>query len=234
MGIGTLSQRFCRVCGTQHPGEAGCPGELRTTGAERPGWRIEVETPFGHEAIGVLLAPSHDQWRARIITYPNVLWSAPGGRGTIKFVAGTPEEAESQAISFVEEHVRAKRYLRRDGMALASDKLTTNLRAGAARPLSAAARRKSRCLPVRFGLDRAVSRGMTLNVSSDGMFVHAASPADSGRSLMIHLDLDGYTLPLHGLVMWIRRRSEPERPTGMGVRLSEPPPFYQSFVSTLP
>jgi hypothetical protein len=78
---------------------------------------VNVETPFGHEAIGVLLAPSHDVWRARILTYPNVLWAAPGGRGAIKFVGDTPAEAEARAIKFVEEHVRAKRYLRRDGVA---------------------------------------------------------------------------------------------------------------------
>src|SRR5260221_8463718 len=117
MGLGAASHGFCRVCGTEHQGPASCPGELPATGVERPGWRVQVETPFGHEAIGVLLAPSHEQWRARIVTYPNVLWTAPGGRGTLKFVGDTPEQAEARAIQFVEQHVRAKRYLRRDGLA---------------------------------------------------------------------------------------------------------------------
>ena len=76
MGLGAASHGFCRVCGTEHQGPASCPGELPATGVERPGWRVQVETPFGHEAIGVLLAPSHEQWRARIVTYPNVLWTA--------------------------------------------------------------------------------------------------------------------------------------------------------------
>jgi hypothetical protein len=234
MGNGLVSQRFCRICGTEHSDPATCPGELRATGAERPGWRVNVETPFGHEAIGVLLAPSGDQWRARIITYPNMLWSAPGGRGTLKFVGSTSAEAEAQAIMFVEQHVRAKRYLRRDRMAPADVKFSSNPAAKSAPPLFVAARRRTRCVPVRFCLDREVTRGRTANLSSEGLFVCVASPAESGRSLLIHLDLDGHTLPVRGLVMWIRRRAEPERPTGMGIRLSEPPPFYQSFVAALP
>ena len=234
MGIGVVSQRFCCVCGTEHHGPASCPGELRATGAERPGWRVHVETPFGHEAIGVLLAPSHDRWRARIVTYPNVLWTAPGGRGTLKFVGDTPEEAEAQAIVFVERHVSAKRYLRRDGLAPADVRFASKPAAGAARPLYAAVQRKSRCLPVRFGLERAITRGVTVNLSVEGMFVGVVSPEDGGRSLLIHLDVDGHTLPLRGLVMWNRRRTEPERPAGMGILLSDPPALYQSFVAAIP
>jgi hypothetical protein len=61
MGIGAATHAFCRVCGTEHRESGGCPGQLAPTGAERPGWRVQVETPFGNEAIGVLLAPVHDQ-----------------------------------------------------------------------------------------------------------------------------------------------------------------------------
>ena len=233
MGVAAVSHSFCRVCGTGHSGPATCPGELRATGAERPGWRVNIETPFGHEAIGVLLAPSHDQWRARIVTYPNVLWSAPGGRGALKFVGNTREEAEAQAIGFVERHVLAKRYLRRDGLALAEVKRPSSPE-GSAHPLVAVAPRKSRVLPVRFGFDRVIARGVTINLSCEGMFVGVGSPIDSGNSLLLHLDLNGHTLPLHGLVMWNRWHAEPERPIGMGIRLSDPPPFYQSFVAALP
>jgi hypothetical protein len=233
MGVAAVSRSFCGVCGTGHSGLATCPGELRATGAERPGWRVNVETPFGHEAIGVLLAPSHDQWRARIVTYPNVLWSAPGGRGALKFVGNTREEAEAQAIVFVERHVQAKRYLRRDGLAPADVKRPVTSTASD-RSLVAVVPRKSRVLPVRFGIDRVIARGITINLSCDGMFVGAGAPVDSGNALLIHLDLNGHTLPLHGLVMWNRWRAEPDRPTGMGIRLSDPPPFYQSFVDRLP
>ena len=233
MSISLVSQRFCCVCGTAHSGPGTCPGELRATGAERPGWRINIETPFGHEAIGVLLAPSHDQWRARIVTYPNVLWSAPGGRGTLRFVGNTREDAEAQAIVFVEQHLSSKRSHRSDGLALADVRLPTTT-AGSARSLVAVARRKTRCLPVRFGFDRVIVRGATVNLSCDGMFVGIGSPVDSGNSLLIHLDLNGHPLALHGLVMWNRWHAESERPIGMGIRLSDPPPYYQSFVAALP
>jgi hypothetical protein len=236
MGVAVVSQRFCCVCGTGHADTVACPGELRATGTERPGWRVEVETPLGHEAIGVLLAPSYDQWRARIVTYPNVLWRAPGGRGTIKFVGGTREEAEMQAIRFIEAHLRAKRSPRREGPAPAdvmAAAANEHQAAGSKRPLLVAVKRKTRCLPVRFGTDRASTRGMTLNVSPDGMFVHVATPLESGGSLVLHLELDGQTVPMRGLVMWVRRRAEADRPIGMGIRLANPPPFYQSFVAAL-
>ena len=232
MGVALEPVRWCGTCGTAHAGPATCPGSLRATGAERAGWRVHVETPFGHEAIGVLLAPSHDVWRARIITYPNVLWMVPGGQGTIKFVGDTCEEAEAQAIAFVEEHVRAKRYRRRDGLAVIGAESATAARAAAA--LFASAPRKRTCLPLRWGPDRATVRGVTVNVSAEGMFIGAVAPEAGGRSLKIQLDLDGHTIALRGFVMWNRRRSEPGRPLGMGVRLSEPPMLYQSYVTALP
>ena len=233
MGVAAVSQCFCRVCGTGHASPATCPGELLATGAERPGWRVNVETPFGHEAIGVLLAPSHDQWRARIVTFPNVLWGAPGGRGTLKFVGTTRHEAEAQAIEFVEQHLHQRNYLRRDALApVAAVHLDASGPSG--RPLCAAATRKTKVLPVRFGFNRVLSRGITFNVSCDGMFVGVGSPVDSGNSLLIHLDVNGHTLSLNGLVMWNRPHAEPQRPAGMGIRLSDPSPIYQQFVNRLP
>jgi len=229
MGIGAWTHAFCRVCGTEHRESEACPGGLAATGAERPGWRVQVETPFGSEAIGVLLAPVHDQWRARIVTYPNVLWSAPGGRGTLKFVGDTAEDAEAQAVRFVEEHVRRKRYARSDGRATA----------GAApqprpRPhFSAADARKRYVVPVRFGPQRAITRGTTVNLSHDGMFVGAPTPEDDGQSLLIHVYLEGQMVPMRGLVMWTRLEAVPDRPVGMGIRLSNPPALYKTFVATL-
>jgi hypothetical protein len=224
MGLGVASQSFCSVCGTAHGELEICPGELRATGAERPGWRVRIETPFGHQDIGVLLAPSYDRWRARIVTYPNVLWSAPGRRGTLKFVGDTLEQAEAQAIAFVERHVRAKR----------SPLPTAAARTGSpVRPGFTAARRKSACLPVRFSLDHVTARGTTVNVSAEGMFVGVASPVEGGQTLLIHLDMDGHTLPLRGLVMWSRKHGSPLHPAGMGIRLSNPNRVYQSFVAGL-
>src|SRR6185436_11108194 len=169
-------------------------------------------------------------------TYPNVLWSAPGGRGALKFVGGTREEAEAQAIAFVERHVAAKQYLRRDGIAPRSVTVEPKPEAVAvsARPGIVTAKRKTLYLPVRFGLDRAMTRGMTVNLSCEGMFVNVVTPAEEGRSLLIQIHIEGHTLPLRGLVMWNRLRAEPQRPVGMGIRLSEPPQFYQTFVAGLP
>jgi hypothetical protein len=232
MSSGLAFQGFCGVCGSLHRELDICPGELPATGAERPGWRVRVETPFGHEAIGVLLAPSYDRWRARIVTYPNVLWTVPGRRGALKFVGDTREEAEAQAIAFVERHVQSKHHLPRAASTPAPFPAAPH-GAGPARPLLVVAQRKSTCLPVRFGFDRAVARGVTVNLSAEGMFVGVATPLDGGRSLLVHLDIAGHTLPLRGLVMWNRRRAGPDRPTGMGIRLSEPTPFYQSFVAGL-
>lgn len=224
---------WCGTCGTEHADPRSCPGELRPTGPETPGWRVIVETPFGNEAIGVLLAPSHDVWRARIVTFPNILWTVPGGRGTIKFVGETRADAERRAVEFVSEHVQVKRFLRRDGLAPVT--------AAAPRPaavppaaLRTSSHRKATCLPVRFGIDRAASRGTTVNLSDEGMFIGAVDPTDGGRAIHIHLEVNGHTLPMRGLVMWSRRRHEPGRPLGMGVRLTQPPPFYQSFVAALP
>jgi hypothetical protein len=227
MGIGAAHHVFCRVCGTDHRAAGVCPGQLSATGAERPGWRVEVETPFGSEAIGVLLAPVHDQWRARIVTFPNVLWSAPGGRGTLKFVGDTAAEAEAQAIRFVEEHVRRKRATPVGRVAAPSPRPRP-------RPhFSSADARKRHVLPVRFGAQRAATRGATVNVSTDGMFVGAPAPEDDGQSLLIHVYLEGQMIPMRGLVMWNRFEAEPDRPVGMGIRLSNPPALYKGFIATL-
>lgn len=228
MRQGIWAQPWCVTCGTAHEDPRNCPGELRATAAEKPGWRVEVETPLGHEAFGVLLAPSHDVWRARVMTFPNVLWSIPGGRGAIKFVGESREQAERQAIAFIEAHILAKRYQRRDGLGVIGGSPVPP------RALHALTKRKPTCLPVRFGVDRASHRGTTVNLSDDGMFIGSTEPTEIGRGLWINLEVSGHTLPLRGLVMWSRRRPEPGRPLGIGVRLSDPPPFYQSYVAALP
>lgn len=235
MGVGATSLGLCGVCGTGHDPSAHCPGEFHPTGIERPGWRVQLATPFGHESIGVLLAPSSDAWRARIITYPNVLWSAPGGRGTLKFLAGTAEEAEAKAIRFIEAHLKARRYSRRDGMTAVGAGGAVRRKAPAVpEKFHAATKRKATRLPVRFGSDRALARGLTLNLSDDGMFVGVAKPEECGSSLLIHLEVAGHTVPMRGLVMWNREHHSPERPAGMGIRLAHPPALYQSFVASLP
>ena len=81
-----MVEQWCPVCCCRHRDKKDCPGELLATGPERQGWRVNVQTSTGIEACGVLVAPAGDSWRARILTFPNILWTVPDGSGTLKFV----------------------------------------------------------------------------------------------------------------------------------------------------
>ncbi len=110
---------WCGVCGTEHGSRRRCPGDLPATGPENPGWKVNVETPRGIEAYGVLLAPCHRRWRARVLTYPRVLWLVPGGDCSLKFMAGTADQAERKASRFISEHSLLRGYVMRDEVAKA-------------------------------------------------------------------------------------------------------------------
>jgi hypothetical protein len=211
-----------------------CPGELRATAPERHGWRITVDTPFGLEAYGVLVAPTLDVWRARILTYPNILWTAPGGGVTLKFVGATPQEAESLAVQFIESHIDARGYVRREtGELPAVSKFQAEARA---KMLAAAgpAMRKMRAVPVRFGSAPPFFTAMTGNLSESGLFLVTLAPFDPGTGVRVVLDLDTGPLGLKGQVMWKRDRPVMGRPAGMGVQIAAPPEPYREFVVELP
>jgi hypothetical protein len=225
---------FCAVCGGSHARSQDCPGDLRATGPERHGWRIAVETPYGIEAYGVLVAPSFELWRARIITYPNVLWTVPGGAITLKFVGATPQEAETRAVAFVEGHIKARGLVRHETPDLPT---VSRFRAEAdARALAAAgpALRKVRAIPVRFGVGPTLFAAMTGNLSESGLFVMTLAPFDPGTGLRVMIDLDTGPIGLKGQVVWKRDRILLGRPLGMGVRLLEAPGPYREFVVELP
>jgi Tfp pilus assembly protein PilZ len=225
---------FCPVCGGSHSKPEDCPGELRATGSERHGWRVSVETPYGIEAYGVLVAPSFDLWRSRIITYPNVLWTAPGGAVTLKFAGRTPQDAEAQAVAFVEGHIRARGYVRRDGLDFPA---VSKIQAEAAAKAQAGkdpALRKLRALPVQFGAGPALFAAMTGNISESGLFVITLAPFDPGTDLRVLIDLDTGPMGLKGKVVWKRERMVLGRPVGMGVQLIAPPEPYRDFVLELP
>jgi hypothetical protein len=227
-----MSVHWCAVCGTAHSPSRGCPGDLRATGPERHGWRVVVETPHGIEAYGVLVAPARDRWRARILTYPNILWTTPGGAGTMKFVGATPQDAEAGAIAFVERHVRARGYLRRDALdPVASGRIRAEARPGAI--LGGPAARKNHALPVQFGIGPALFAAMTANVSENGMFVTTLAPLDAGLALRVSMDLDVGALAMKGQVVWRRKRMVLGRPVGMGIRLVAPPERYVEFIRQL-
>jgi Tfp pilus assembly protein PilZ len=224
---------WCSICGGSHLTPRECPGELRATGPERHGWRVAVDTPYGLEAYGVLVAPSLELWRARIITYPNVLWTAPGGSVTLKFAGNTPQEAEASAVAFIEGHIKSRGYARRD-TPNAPEVLPFQTEAQAALALAGPALRKLRALPVRFGNGPSLFSAMTGNVSESGLFVMTIAPFSPGSDLRVVLDLESGPVGLKGQVVWQRPRPVAGRPVGMGVRLIAPPGNYRDFILELP
>jgi hypothetical protein len=226
---------WCPVCCSQHGDKRDCPGDLLATGPERHGWRVNIQTPTGIEACGVLVAPSRDVWRARILTYPNILWSVPGGQGTLKFVGRSARDAEREAVAFLRAHVRARGFTMRDEIALAVPGGIDAEAApgGLARPAAPPAVRKVRFLPIRFGIDRVTEVAGTGNLSETGLFIISNSPEDQGTWLNMQLEMDGDDVGLRGLVRWMNRRHRAGRSPGMGVQLDSPPPSYTSYVREL-
>ena len=224
---------WCSVCGGSHAAPQGCPGDLTATGPERHGWRVAVDTPYGLEAYGVLVAPSHDRWRARIVTYPNVLWMIPGGGVSLKFAGASPQEAEAGAVAFIEGHIKERGYARHDAT---DTPLVSRIDAeGKAQAMaSAPALRKLRAFPVRFGSGPSLFTAMTGNLSESGLFVVTLAPFDPGTGLRVLLDLDTGPMGLNGQVVWQRLRPVAGRPMGMGVKLIAPPSPYREFVLELP
>jgi hypothetical protein len=220
---------WCPVCGTRHEGRSGCPGELRPTGPERHGWRVTVDTPWGVEAYGVLVVDCGGVWRARILTYPNVLWCAPRGSGSLKFVGATPGEAEDQAVAFVLEHCRARSFSVRDAAVGVPSTLVEPEGATTAPSV-----RKVRFLPVRFGETRPANLAKTGNLSESGLFILTADPADPGARLTMSLAVGGgMHLDLAGRVVWRRKDHFVGRVPGMGVQVSQPSETYLEYIRSL-
>ena len=227
-----MGPAWCSTCCTSHALDKLCPGELPATGPERHGWRVNVDTPSGIEAYGVLVAESHDVWRARILTYPNVLWLVPGGHGSLKFVGDTAQEAERKASGFVREFCRKRRYRVRHEVAIVN---TDGVIHGSSTVHEKqAAMRKIRFIPVRFGVARASELGGTGNLSETGLFVITDSPVDIGAMVSLSLMLEHDAIPLRGEVRWAMKHHHAGRAPGMGIRLEAPPDPYLQYVRTLP
>lgn len=225
---------WCPVCGGNHSQPQECPGDLRATGPERHGWRVSVETPYGIESYGVLVAQSGELFRARILTYPNILWAAPGGAVTVKFASRSARDAEAQAIAFIEGHIQALGYTRRDALetpGVARFRAEAAMRAAAA---AGPAPRKMRAMPVQFGSGPTLFSAMTGNLSESGLFVMTLVPFDPGTGVRVLFDLDVGPIGLQGKVVWKRETVVLGRPVGMGIRLVTPPAPYLEFVLELP
>jgi hypothetical protein len=223
--------QWCPVCGTDHLARSRCPGELAATGPESEGWKITVETPRGMQGYAVLLAPVGRRFRARILTYPNILWTVPGGGGSIKFLGATAADAERKAVAFIREHCAERSYVMRDELELCEAAVPGV--AARWREDSLRAPRFDRRLPVRFGTNRPTVQAATGNLSKDGLFVATEHPMEEGQLVGLLLELEHCKVPLRGSVVWQRRAPDCGRPAGMGLRLLDPPPVYQTYVRAL-
>jgi hypothetical protein len=227
-----MSSPWCPVCQTRHEKRLDCPGELLATGPERHAWRVQVRAGKRIEMYGVLVAESGERWRARILTYPNILWSVPGGRGTLKFVGDSARAAEAAAIEFVREHCEARGFEMGDPGPVESRPLDTES-APEQRPRRSKDPRHLRSLVVRYGPDKPDHIGMSADLSRGGLFIITDHPLPVGQDIRILLELERYTVPLRGKVAWSRTRAEQGRPAGMGIQLRNPPNLYARYVSSL-
>jgi hypothetical protein len=227
-----VSISWCRLCGSSHPRDARCPGIEVPTGPEFAAWRVSVETPRGIQGYAVLLAPAGNQWRARILTFPNVMWTIPGGGCSMKFVGRTADEAEAPAVAFIRRHCAERSYLMRDELEPLPDGV---LARGPAHGVDAIVLdpRFERALPVRFGLNRPSVVGSTGNMSRAGLFVATQRPLVEGAFAGMLLELEHCKVPLRGSVIWQRLLRQPGRDPGMGLELLDPPRIYLRYVDAL-
>ena len=230
-----MTATWCAGCSAIHAADEPCPGELEPTGPENPGWRVNVSTASGIEAFGVLVAPCGGHWRARILTFPNVLWKAPGRPAALKFVGRSAREALDRAIAFVRDHCGERGYTVRGESMLGSAALFGLAGSPGGTAVSLPATRKIRFLPVRFGVVRPSESGGTGNISETGVFIITRAPIDPGHELTMLLRAADDPIDLKGCVIWTaKERREADRPPGMGIRLVEPPASYVRYIRALP
>jgi hypothetical protein len=191
-----------------------------------------MDTPRGPEVIGVLVAPCGGLWRARILTYPDTLWTVPGGGGSMKFAAASPQAAERQAIALIKAQCIERRWLRREDTAPATLGAVDPERAPDAVPPSPA-RRKLRSFPVWFGLAVPTTEGVTADLSTTGLAISSRTAYEAGTILRIRIDLYAFRVTCRGEVAWSRSSAETGRPAAMGVRLIDPPTIYVRYVEAL-
>jgi hypothetical protein len=191
-----------------------------------------MDTPRGPEVIGVLVACCGSLWRARIVTYPDTLWTVPGGGGSMKFAAASPQAAERQAIAFIKSQCIERRWMRREDTARVSLGAVDPERAPDAQPPSPA-RRKLRSFPVWFGLSVPTIEAVTVDLSATGLSVASHTVFEAGTQLQLRLDLYAFRVTCRGKVAWSCSPAEAGRPAGMGIRLIDPPAIYVRYVEAL-
>jgi hypothetical protein len=219
---------WCSTCHTRHDGGCDCPGELLATGPERHGFRVLVHTPHGTEVFGTLVAPAGPVWRARILTFPNVLWVGPRG-ATLKFVGRAPAEADARAAEFIREHCRRCGFATGKEVPAVEAGPVVAEQTAQAGPAEAGARRHPCGVVVRFGVDRPDREATTDDLSERGMFLRAERLLPVGTPLRLYVDVGGFGLPMRGVVRWIRAGGQPGRPAGMGIHIVLPHPRWVQF-----
>lgn len=225
---------WCTLCGATHGSDLHCPEGLEPQQVERYTWRVNVDTSEGIIALGVLMAPCDRGWRARILTYPNVLWLVPRGNVSLKFSGSDAVGAERQAIDFIRLHCRAKHWIMRDEIAIVhAEPLRPTTSDAMLQPDGVPAPRRVRFLPVRYGIDAINERGGTGDLSETGIFVITDRPASRGTWLNLALEVDGDPLALHGVVRWGRAGHHVGRAPGMGIQLKNPPSTYVDYIRRL-
>ena len=224
---------WCTICCTQHESRADCPGPLMATGPERHGRRVTVAGQGRTAVHGVLIAEAGEHWRARILTYPKMLWSVPGERGTLKFVGRSPQEVEAKATKFILQVCKFR------GCEIVEDAEVPESSAVDAEgallqaPRVAGEQRHLKSLPIHFGREKPTERGRTADLSRGGVFVITNRPLPPGTRVRLRLKLEGFSVPLEGEVAWTHTRFEQGRPPGMGIQLRNPPAMYSRYVPSL-
>jgi len=77
---------------------------------------------------------------------------------------------------------------------------------------------------------------MSTNVGPGGLFVVSSTPPRPGTRLDLELDLPDCIIRIGGRSVWqrvARRRGVAGEPAGFGVRFSDPPPEWTSFIAGL-
>jgi hypothetical protein len=223
---------WCPTCGTEHPLETVCRRQVEATGPERPQWRVSVISPQGVRGYGVLVAEAGQLWRARIVTFPNILWMIPGGGETLKFLSKSEERVTRKAIDFIRQHCVAKGYLMRDEVQFVRPLKRSFVVAGS-RVAAQRFPRFDRRLPIRFGHNRPTILGRTVNLSESGLFIETGKPTHDGEQLGLMLELEHCKVPLRGSVAWRRTERHSGLDCGMGLRLVSPPSNYVDYVRAL-
>ena len=236
------SYPWCPTCGTQHASENDCPPRLVPDGPEDEVWRVSVETPRGVQGHGVLVAAVGRAWRARIMTFPNVMWTVPGGGSSIKFFGHSPEDAERQAVAFVRLHCGRLGHVLRDELEPVATSVSAPRPVRLHLPRAAPSAdegavvvppRFDRELPVHYGVNRPSVEGTTANLSERGLFVTTRRPLPQGALAGLLLEMEHCKVPLRGAVVWNRVIPDLGREAGMGLELLRPPTIYVRYVRAL-